>query len=77
MVTNQSSFQEICAITEMICDQDHAPKKTVLNRWGIFVAIAKQYIVWVKIIDFTCMSKVIKILSKDHVAWRYIVHFLP
>ncbi len=28
----------------------------------------QQYIVWVKIIDFSFMSKIIRILSKDHVS---------
>ncbi len=44
---------------------------------GIFVATGLglkyidqymlQYIVWVKIIDFSFMTKIIRILSKDHV----------
>ncbi len=37
----------------------------------------QQYIVWVKIIDFSFMPKIIRILSKDHVPWRYLVNFLP
>ncbi len=50
--------------------------KPVLSRWGIFVAIAKKYIVWVKIIDFSFMPKIIRTLNKDHVPWlRYFVNF--
>ncbi len=33
------------------------------------------YIVWVKIVDFSFMPKLIRVLSKDHVPWRYFVHF--
>ncbi len=36
----------------------------------------QKYIVWVKIIDFTFMPKIIRILSKDHVPWRYLVNVL-
>ncbi len=41
--------------------------KPVLSRWSIFVANSQQYIVWVKIIIFSFMPKIISILSKDHV----------
>ncbi len=51
--------------------------KAVISNTGIFVAIANQHIVWVKIIDFSFMPKIIRILSKDHVPWRYFVNFLP
>ncbi len=37
----------------------------------------QKYIVWVKIIDCSFMPKIIRILSKDHVPWRYFVNFLP
>ncbi len=47
--------------------------KPVLSRWSIFVAIA---IVWVKIIHFSFMPKIISILSKDHVPLIYFVNFL-
>ncbi len=48
--------------------------KPVLSRWGIFVAIAN--IVWVKIIHFSFMPKIISILSKDHVPLIYFVNVL-
>ncbi len=32
--------------------------KPVLSHWGIFVAIAQQYIVWVKIITFLFYAKI-------------------
>ncbi len=52
--------------------------KPVISSTGIFVAIVNfdPYIVWVKIIDFSFMPKIIRILSKDHVPWRYFVNFL-
>ncbi len=31
----------------------------VLSRWGIFVAIAKKYIVWIKIIHFSFMTNIV------------------
>jgi len=31
------------------------------------------YIVWVKIIDFSFMPKIIRILSKDHVPGRHVL----
>ncbi len=34
----------------------------MLSRWGIFVEIAKNTLVWVKIIDFSFMPKIIRIL---------------
>ncbi len=46
--------------------------KPVLSRWGIFVAIANK----IKIIHFSFMSKIISILSKDHVPFIYFVNFL-
>ncbi len=44
---------------------------------GYICSNSQKYIVCVKIIDFSFMPKIIKILSKDHVPWRYFVHFLP
>ncbi len=42
--------------------------KTVLSRWGVFVAIANNTIQYgVKIIHFPFMPKIIRLLSKDHV----------
>ncbi len=43
--------------------------KTSLKLLGIFVAIAKN-VVCVKIIDFSFMPKIIRILSKNHVPRR-------
>ncbi len=50
--------------------------KTSHKSHGIFVA-SQQYIVWVKIIDFSFLPKIFRILSKYHVPWRYFVNFLP
>ncbi len=43
---------------------------------GYICSNSQNYIVWVKIIDFSFMQKIIRILSKDHVPWRYFVNFL-
>ncbi len=40
-------------------------RKTVLRRTGKFCINSQQYIVWIKIIDFSFMLKIIRILSKD------------
>ncbi len=50
-----------CKLTLHFVTLDHKP---VLSRWGIFVAIAKKYTVWDKIIDFSFMPKIIRILVK-------------
>ncbi len=49
--------------------------KPVLSRWSIFVAIANNTL-YVKIIHFSFMPKIISILSKDHVPLIYFVNFL-
>ncbi len=38
--------------------------KPILSRWCIFVEIAKKCIVWVKILDFSFMPKIIRTLIK-------------
>ncbi len=45
--------------------------KPVLSRY--ICSNSQQYTVWVKITDFYFMSKIIRILSKNHVPWRYFV----
>ncbi len=47
--------------------------KPVLSRWGIFVPIAKNTLYGSKLL---IMQKIIRVLSKDHVPWRYFVNFL-
>ncbi len=51
--------------------------KTSLKSLGYICSNSQKYIVWVKIIDFSFMPKIIRILSKDHVPLRYFVNFLP
>ncbi len=51
--------------------------KTSLKSLGYICSNSQKYIVWVKIIDFSFMPKIIRILSKAHVPWRYFVNFLP
>ncbi len=37
----------------------------------------QKYILWVKIIDFSFMPKIIRTLSINHVPLRYFVNYLP
>ncbi len=41
--------------------------KTSLKSMGFIGSNGQKYIAWVKIIDFSFMPKIIRILSKDHV----------
>ncbi len=41
--------------------------KSSLKSLGYICSNSQQYIVWVKIIDFSFMTKIIRTLSKDHV----------
>ncbi len=50
--------------------------KTSLKSLEYICSNSQQYIVWVKMIDFSFMSKIIRTLSKDYVPWRYFVNFL-
>ncbi len=50
--------------------------KTSLKSLGYICSNSQQYIVWVKIIHFSFMPKIISILSKDHVPLIYFVNFL-
>ncbi len=49
--------------------------KTSHKQHGYICSNSQKYIVWVKIIDFSFMPKIIRTLSKDHVPWRYFVNF--
>ncbi len=49
--------------------------KTSLKSLGYICSKSQKYIVSVKIIIFF-MPKIIRILNKDHVPWRYSVNFL-
>ncbi len=51
--------------------------KTNLKSLGYICSNSQKYIVRVKIIKFSFMPKIIRILIKDHVPWRYFVNFLP
>ncbi len=48
--------------------------KTSLMSLRHICSNSQQYIVWVKIIDFYFMPKIIRRLSKDHVPWIYLVN---
>ncbi len=50
--------------------------KTSLKSLEYICSNSQQYIVWVKIIHFSFMPKIISILSKDHVPLIYFVNFL-
>ncbi len=73
--SNCSVFQiieqkHICLIFVTL---DH---KTSIKSLGYICSNSQKYIAWVKMIDFSFMPKIIRILSKDHVPWRYLVNFL-
>ncbi len=61
------------SLWNIICDLEH---KTSLKSLGYICSNSQKYIVWVKMIDFSFMPKIIRILSKDPVPWRYFVNFL-
>ncbi len=44
-----------------------APALPCLKSLGYICSKSQKYIVWVKIIDFSFMPKIIRTLSKDHV----------
>ncbi len=71
----QVIFREQSAVTftkhESNVTLDH---KTSLKSLGYIYSNSQ---IWVKIIDFTFMPKIIAKLSKDHVSWRYLVNVLP
>ncbi len=50
--------------------------KTSLKSLGYICSNSQQYIVWVKIIHFSFMPKIISIFSKDHVPLIYSVNIL-
>ncbi len=58
-----------------ICDPG-LEHKTSIKSLGYICSNSQQYIVWVKIIHFSFMPKIISILSKDHVPLMYLVNFL-
>ncbi len=51
--------------------------KSSLKSLGYICSNCQKCIVWVKMIDFSFMPKIFRVLSKDHVPWRYFVNFLP
>ncbi len=51
--------------------------KHSLRSLGYICSKSQKYIVWVKMINFYFKPKIIRILSKDHVPWRYFVNVLP
>ncbi len=46
--------------------------KTSLKSLGYICSNSQKYILWSKIIDFYFMPKIIRILSKAHVPWRFL-----
>ncbi len=51
--------------------------KAVLSSLGNIYSNSQKYIVWVKMINFSFMPKIIRILSKDNVPRWYLVNSLP
>ncbi len=58
-----------------ICDPG-LEHKSSLKSLEYICSNSQQYIVWVKIIHFYFMPKIISILSKDHAPLIYFVNFL-
>ncbi len=58
-----------------ICDPG-LEHKTCLKSLGYICSNSQLYILWVKIIHFSFIPKIISILSKDHVPLIYFVNFL-
>ncbi len=50
--------------------------KSSLKQHRYICSNNQQYTVWVKIINFSLMPKIIKIFNKDHVPWIYFVNLL-
>ncbi len=46
-------------------------KTSFKSHWYIY-SNSQHYIVWAKMIHFSFMPKIIRMLSKDHVPWRYL-----
>ncbi len=65
-------YQTLLSRVTYKCD----PGSQSLKSLGCISSKSQQYIVWVKMIDFSFLKKIIRILSKDHVPWRYLVNCL-
>ncbi len=59
------------------CGLVNNDKMIILGLRSYIYSNRPKYIVWVNIIHFSFMPKIIRILSKDHVPWGYFVNFLP
>ncbi len=66
----QSNFAKMWSLKSLFVTLDH---KTSVKSLGYICSNSQKYIVWVKMIDFHFMSKIIRTLSKDHVPWRYFL----
>ncbi len=56
------SYQLSCDFTNVTLEH-----KSSLISLGYICSNGQKYIVWVKMIDFSFMPKIIRILTKDHV----------
>ncbi len=65
-LTFKVSFIFVFQMTINICDPG-LEHKSSLKSLEYICSNSQQYIVWVKIINFSFMPKIIRILSKDHV----------
>ncbi len=63
----------LCCIDFVLSKMCPWSTKAVVSRWGIFFSNSQQYTVWVKIIDFSFMPKIIRILSK-YTVYIYIYY---
>ncbi len=68
-VSESGTLSQICDPGAQNQSQNQSKSQSY---WGIFVA----NIVWVKMINFSFMPKIIRILRKDRVLLKYFVNFL-
>ncbi len=79
LINQSKQERHVFVLCEMVCSplpyvtMGH---KTSLKSLRYICSDSQKYTAWVKIIDFSFMPKIIGILNKDHVPWRYFVNFL-
>ncbi len=49
--------------------------KPVFKSLGYICSNSQKYTAWVKIIHFSFIPQIIRVLSKDHLPWRYLVNY--
>ncbi len=68
LIENNSFTSQYYSYNFVYVTQDHKTSlQSRISSHGYFCSNSQQYIVWVKMIDFSFMPKIIRILSKDYV----------